>query len=113
MPLACEHLGGGPMHAAHRTTRVAPQAMPDFTPDGRPNFGKMMHEKRETISQLRDKGHPVDRRDKYEDGQPSREQYSPKEERELLKRAVSVHRFADRICGCFVGADSAPSIWSQ
>ena len=51
-----------------------------------------MHEKRETISQLRDKGHPVDRRDKYEDGQPSREQYSPKEERELLKRAVSVHR---------------------
>ena len=89
--------------------------MPDFTPDGRPNFGKMMHEKRETISQLRDKGHPVDRRDKYEDGQPSREQYSPKEERELLKRAVSVHRFADRICcGCFVGAgDSAPSIRSQ
>ena len=56
-----------------------------------------MHEKRETISQLRDKGHPVDRRDKYEDGQPSRDQYSPKEERELLKRAVSVHRFADRI----------------
>ena len=75
----------------------ARQAMPDFTPDGRPNFGKMMHEKRETISQLRDKGHPVDRRDKYEDGQPSRDQYSPKEERELLKRAVSVHRFADRI----------------
>ena len=35
------------------------------------------------------------------------------EERELLKRAVSVHRFADRICGCFVGTDSAPSIRSQ
>ena len=88
----------------------ARQAMPDFTPDGRPNFGKMMHEKRETISQLRDKGHPVDRRDKYEDGQPSRDQYSPKEERELLKRAVSVHRFADRIWLFCRLDDSAPSL---
>ena len=61
--------------------------------DGRPNFGKMMREKRESISQLREKGHPVDRRDKFEDGQPARDNgiYDVKEERELMKKAALEH----------------------
>ena len=65
----------------------------DNTVQGRPNFGKMMHEKRESISQLREKGHPVDRRDKFEDGQPARGNgiYDVKEERELMKKAALEH----------------------
>lgn len=53
----------------------------------------MMHEKRETISQLRERGHPVDRRAKFEDGQPARGNgmYDVKEERELLKQAALEH----------------------
>lgn len=60
---------------------------------GRPNFGRMMHEKRESISQLRERGHPVDRRTKFEDGQPARgnRMYDVKEERELLKQAAFEH----------------------
>ena len=71
---------------------VRPQAHaqlhPDFVPGtethGRPNFGRMMHEKRESILQLREKGQPVDRRAKFEDGQPARGSgmYDVKEERE-------------------------------
>ena len=52
-----------------------------------------MHEKRESISQLREKGHPVDRRAKFEDGQPARGNgiYDVKEERELMKQAALEH----------------------
>lgn len=75
-----------PRHAAPSPVGV------DATPR-RPNFGKMMHEKRESISQLREKGHIVDRRAKFEDGQPARgnRSYSVKEERELMKQAALDH----------------------
>ena len=66
--------------AQKKAAAAAKAAEPNFHSDGKPNFGKMMKEKRETISHARGRGHPVDRRDRFEDGQPARGAYSVKEE---------------------------------